>query len=612
MRVHGGSRRDNKPRAYAADRFLRFAGVGAKVRNFASRRFDESISVSAIGWIRQVFFRLRLRVLGTFLFTFGVYTFVAAVLISVFHENWMNGENWYFGLSLAVLAVPLLVSRGNISTVLLYSHLGSTLCDYLGVRRESLQDDAFAGRVNVAFVLGVLAGTLTLWFSPASIAAWLLAAVGFGIIFAIPENGIMALAVLLLFAGQKSQLITLIVTIVSYLLKLLRGKRSLCFYWRDAFALLVLLTVVGGGILNRSGSLFMQVGVYALFICSYFLVTFILQDFRKVSRIVTALYVGGGVLAAMYLMGFALNQYFAGSFIRDADYLIQIVMEMPVFQQGFASILFMVLIPLAVSGCMRSSLYVSRHTSVFCVIAMTAALVLCSEGPEVLCAGIATVLLFVLYQKRIGYFVLGIFLAAFVLLIHLTGNIGTQLYTYFAAQAVSLVQGLQELYSTVMKLDFWQLFAGSGLASVLSEPFQIQGAGGFYTTCIQVLGLIGLLVFSVFVIVLIGTSLQFYKKTFDEERTMDKLLRFGVVRSPSDMRLGGGAPLCAVVSMLLCGVALPIGQKGAAFELFWLMCGITAAYIKSALCEIEKADQAMLSDLGPDSAAVSLKRKKED
>ena len=613
MREGSGSKLNNKPRSFAADRFFRFAGIGAKIRNFTSRRFDESIFINAVGWMRQFFFRLRLRVIGTFLLTFGVYAAVVAVLISIFREKWVAGGNLYSGLLFALLSVPLLVSRGNISTALLYSRFGSTLCDFLGIRRESLHDDAFSGRVNVAFVLGVLAGTLTLWFSPVSIAAWFVVAVGIGIIFALPENGIMALSVLLLFAGQTSQLWTLAITLVSYFLKLLRGKRSLCFYRRDIFAALVLLTVIGGGILNPSGVLFSQAGVYALFICTYFLATLILYDFRKINRIVTALYIGGGVLAAMYLAGAALQRYLVGSFVRDAGFLMQFVLKLPVFREGLASILFMALIPLAVSGCLRSNLSVSRHTSMFCVITMTAALVFCSTGPEVLCACIAVMLLLILYRKRTGFFILDIILAIFVSLIHLTGSFGNHIYTFFAGQAAMLIRGIQDFFTAAMQLDIAQFFVGSGLTPALLDSASArESAPGFYVDYIQTFGLIGLLIFTVFIIVLIGTGLQFLKKTFEEEHVMDELLRFGVVRSPADMRLGGGAPLCSVAALLLCGTALPVWQNSAAAGLFWMMCGISAAYVKSASREIKKADQAVLFDLGPESASVSLKRKKDN
>ena len=315
----------------------------------------------------------------------------------------------------------------------------------------------------------------------------------------------------------------------------------------------------------------------------------------------------------MYLAGEALNRYLVGSVVRDAGFLLRFVLDLPVFREELASILFMVLIPLAVSGCLRSTFCIARHTSIFCVITMTAALVLCSSGAEVLCACIAVMLLFIVYRKRIGYFIFGIALAVFVALIHLAGNLGNHIYTYFAGQGAALIRGIQEIFSSALKLDISCFLAGNGLDYTLAESLPVREPPiGFYTDYMQAFGIIGLLVFAVFVIVLIGTSLQLLKKTFKEERVMDELLRFGVVRSPGDMRLGGGAPLCAVAAVLLCGIASPIWQSGTAFGLFWLMCGICTAYVKSASREIYKADQAGSFDCGPENASVSLKRRKED
>lgn len=609
--TQGGSSSNHKPRPFAADKaFFRISGAGARVRNFVTRRFDESSIVYGIGLLCKGFFRLRMRFLGVFLLTFGVYASIVTVLVHLFRETQVTGEALYSGVIFMVLSIPLLLSRGNISTALLGSRMGNILCDYLGVRRESLQEYALAGHTNIAFVLGVLAGTLTFWTSSISVALGIVALVGICIVFALPENGILFAAVLLLFAGSKAQLWILAVTMTSYLLKLVRGKRSLSFYKRDVFAVLVLITMLGGGLFSSSGAVFPQTGVYILYLCVYFLSTLILYDFRKINRITTALCAGGGVLAAVYLTGLVLEISLSGSFVKDAGFLLRLVLNLPVFQEGVAPILFMVLIPIAVGGCLRSNLYMPRRTAIFCAVAMMLALISCSRGVEVLCTCIATALLLLLYRKRIGVFILSVFLAGFVLAVHLTGTVGDQIYAYFATQAAAIAGGVQEFFSGVMSMDSMQLLAGEGLAFVLQDPLGFNGSS--YLSFVQALGLIGLLVFIVFIIAFIGASLRLYKKTFERGRTPDILLRFGVVRSPADMRLGGGGPLCAVIALLLCALAAPVWQNGLAFELFWLLCGIGAAYEKSASHEIDKADQAAFSDFGSGNASVVLKRRKED
>lgn len=609
--TQGGSSSNHKPRPFAAGRvFSRIIGAGAWVRNFVTRRFDESSIVYGIGRLCKSFFRLRMRFVGVFLLTFGVYSSVVTVLVHLFRNTKISDEMLYSGIAFMVLSIPLLLSRGNISTALLGSRVGAILCDYLGVRRESLQEYALVGHTNIAFVLGVLAGTLTFWIPPISVAIGIAALVGTCIVFALPENGILFAAVLLLFAGSGAQLWILTVTVASYLLKLVRGKRSLSFYKRDVFAVLVLVTILGGGLFNSSGAVLPQTGVYVLYLCIYFLSTFILYDFRKINRIATVLCAGGGILAAVYLAGLVLEVYLAGSFAKDAGFLLRLVLDLPVFQEGIAPILFMVLFPIAVGDCLRSNLYMPRRTAIFCAVAMMLALILCSRGVEVLCACIAAALLLLLYRKRIGVFILSVFLAGFVLAVHLTGSIGDQIYAYFSAQAGVIAQGVQEFFSGIMSMGMMQLFAGEGFVFALQDPLALTGSA--YLSFVQAVGLIGLLVFAVFMIAFIGASLRLYKKTFEQGRTPDILMRFGVVRSPADMRLGGGGPMCAVVALLLCALAAPVWQNGLAFELFWLLCGIGAAYEKSASHEIDKADQAAFSDFGSENASVVLKRKKED
>ncbi len=612
--VENDSRTGSQPRPFWTNRFSRFAsGTGTKMRNFISRRFDESMILYGTGKLRQVFFRLRLRFLGTFFLTFGAYASIITVWVSLFRREQISGAHLYGGLCLMVLSIPLLMSKGNISTALLGSHIGNTLCDYFSVRRESLQEYVLAGHANVAFMLGVLAGTLTFWISPASVIWGILAAVGIGIIFALPENGVLFASVLLLFTGEKTQLWVLSITLISYLLKLIRGKRSLTFYKRNLFAVLVLLTLLGGGLVNQGGAFFPQTGTHVLYMCVYFLSTFILYDFRKINRITAVLCAAGGALGAMYLAGYALDMFFDGTALPDAGFLLRFVLDLPVFQQGGASILFMALFVLSMGGCLRNSLYIPRYTAVCCTLVILVALVLCGSGIEVLCACAAVVLLLFLYRKRSGFFLLGVLLAAFVLMIYLTGSLGDAVYRYFADSFMEIVRGIQEFFSGLMGLDATQLWAGEGFGTTLQEATSIQKVfGGSYLSLVRMLGLIGLLIFAAFIIVLFGTSMQFYKTTFARERMLDASMRFGLIRNPADMRLGCGAPLCAVLALLLCAAALPAWQNGMVFELFWLLCGVGAAYMKSASREIEKADQAILSDFGSENASVTLKRKKED
>ena len=97
--VQNDSRTGSRPRPFWANRFFRVSGgTGIKIRNFISRRFDESVILHGADQFRHIFFRLRLRFVGTFLLTFGAYASVITVLVSLFQHEQISGAHLYSGL----------------------------------------------------------------------------------------------------------------------------------------------------------------------------------------------------------------------------------------------------------------------------------------------------------------------------------------------------------------------------------------------------------------------------------------------------------------------------------------------------------------------------------
>ena len=608
---HPNVQNEKKKRSGMAGAVSRLAGMLSGVRNAIRRTFDESVLLLQCARVRRWFFRLRLRTVGVFLLTFGAYASVAASLVRYLSEDRIAYGDLYVGAVLMILSVPLLLSPDNISRALLASRAGNTLCDYLCVRRETLREPVYTGRANAAFILGVLAGMLTLWISPASILGGILAAVGICVILAIPENGILISALLLLLAGRQAQWWVPSLTIVAYMLKLLRGKRSLHLAKRDIFAVLVLISVLGGGLFGRGAGVYPGVAAYVLYICVYLLAAVALHDFRRIYRVTSALSVCGGVLAALYLAGIAFARYLPG-WVQDSSFLYRTVTALPAFREGSAPILFMVLIPITVGGCLRSDSYISGGTAFLGAVSMAIALMICGQGAELLCAAAAVILLLLIYQKRFGFVILAVCAAAFVLFLYFGGSAGSLLYERITGQAALLYQGVRGAFADMMHLELSAFLFGDGFTHTFAVAGSLSADCSFYPELVAALGISGLLVFAVFVIVLATTHAQLLRRTFVGWKRMDELSRFGVVRSAADIRLGAAAPLCAIAAMLLSGSFLSFWQNETSFALFWLLCGISAAYVKSASREIDKANLAVSAAFGARNAALSLRRKRDD
>lgn len=208
--------------------------------------------------------------------------------------------------------------------------------------------------------------------------------------------------------------------------------------------------------------------------------------------------------------------------------------------------------------------------------------------------------------------ILAVCAAAFVLLLYFGGGVGSLLYERLAGQATVLYQGMQTSFADMMHLELPAFLFGDGFAHAFAAAGTSSAGGRFYPELVAALGISGLLVFSVFVIVLAATHLQLWRRTFTGWKRANELSRFGVVRSAADIRLGVAAPLCAIGAMLLCGGFLSFWQNETSFALFWLLCGISAAYVKSASREIDKADFAVSAAFDAKNASLSLRRKRDD
>ena len=104
-----------------------------------ARAFDTSSTMKVCSAFCRGLLRLRLRVIGVALLTFGVYSAVVAVISGAVSGE-LSFSNVYFGVGAALLSVPLLLSGGNVSSALLGSGTGKVIRRFLCLRSESVTD----------------------------------------------------------------------------------------------------------------------------------------------------------------------------------------------------------------------------------------------------------------------------------------------------------------------------------------------------------------------------------------------------------------------------------------------------------------------------------------
>ena len=208
----------------------RFVSLMRRFRQQAVRRFDSSLTARFLDSIRGNIPYVRNRVIGTFLLTLGIYS----TLIAVFKAFFQGGEETaargiYFSLCIAAAAVPLIISRGTVYSMLSESGTGRVIGKCIGIRLQALGGKNAVGRENVAFLAGMLFGTLTFIFEPSTVMGVLVAVGVACLILTYPEASAVFLAVVLPFGNSDAFIFCAAVGVVSFILKLIRGKRHLCF-----------------------------------------------------------------------------------------------------------------------------------------------------------------------------------------------------------------------------------------------------------------------------------------------------------------------------------------------------------------------------------------------
>lgn len=194
---------------------------------------QESLIINLFENAAYRFFRASLRSFGIFLLSFGGF------LVSV---NLANGlprllhfdfsDTFLFGCILMIISLFMLpVKNKSIAASLRDSKIFSYfLFDIFTIKHIALSEN---GKVlptsGISLALGLLCGVLSYAVSPWLTAFLIFMIVLMYMIFTRPENGILAVCLLLPFAGRKILSFLILLTLLSAAFKIVRGKRSLHF-----------------------------------------------------------------------------------------------------------------------------------------------------------------------------------------------------------------------------------------------------------------------------------------------------------------------------------------------------------------------------------------------
>jgi len=564
-----------------------------------SRLFDHSLTARIAAAVRHGVLTLSTKVIGLFFFTFGVYSFLISLLLEFFTERVVESASLYGGILMAIVSFPLLFSHGNVSTALSESVFGELVCDYLSIRRETLDKRSFTGHLSIAFVFGVIAGVLTLVIPFTTIVLFIAMAVIAGIILCSPETGMIFMTLLLFTSGPSLQYAVICLTGASYLFKIIRKKRRFRFAKTDAVLLIFAVYITGAVFFNTGNTIQSDSMRYVTLLSPYFLCVCLLRDRKRIIKVINTAVFSFGIACALYILGFAVDAVLPVGVAVDRGFLLRLMLDSPTFKSGIVPFACASLIPVALAFALRPRQSGGRLTFWLCLASMTATLIITDELAFALAAAVSCVLfLFTTGSRRIYLFLCAILAGSVAFSV--SGAFGNRVYNYAfrrISEAFYTAKDLSNVSGVALSNDY--ALSGYGIINTSG------GGDNFYAAIMTELGIAGFVILAAFMLFVISEAIVLITRTF-RAKALRSSGRFVGLSSNTETRMSAIALVCSVISCLICSAFFDLHSIEAAYIMFFLECGVCVTYSRSIKNEINTAQGADLCNSMPDRSSTVL------
>ncbi len=559
---------------------VRRLALDERVFTPAKRKLAHGIENSAIfSFIRRILDGM----LASSMKSYGIFMFSAALysaIVYLFKTFYLADAPTADAVTILTLVVMLIMSvtmiasRQTLANALLSSPTARfVLFRVSDIRSETLEGrEEREGKYNVAFIAGLIFGVLSLFVEPLLLLIGIAALICAYLVLIKPEFGVLAIITVLPFAPTMGLVAAVFYTAICFMLKVMRGKRSIKFDLLDFAVLAFMILMAGGGVVAASSASIKPMLVYVAFMLGYFLVVNLIRSRKWFMRCIV-----GALTACTLVSLYGLYQNFFGTVEQtwqDSDMFSEIegrvvsTFENP---NVLAEYLIM-LIPLILAMFIITKAPRARVALAAIGLAAGGCLIYTWSRGAWLGFLIGMLIFMLMYSRHtltaLLFCSLGIPFLPFVLPDSITqrflsiGNLGDSSTSY----RVNIWRGVIKMIG-----DYWHSGIGIGndSFSLVYPLYALSGietaphAHNLYLQIIVEIGAVGLVVFIALLLLYVQSCLSLHVR----ESRRDKLL--------------SNAVFCGMLAVLAQGMTDYIWYNYRVFLMFWLMLGLGAAIRKT-------------------------------
>lgn len=564
--------------------------VPFRIRQKISAMVERSLLCRGLMAIEKGFLQCSVNSYGIFLLFFGCFSIVSYYVTASLSPERSHLAYAITGGVLVLFSLPLFASTRSLADQLRTSvFFRALLIDGLGIAEERFRSYDAKGHDHYleALILAILLGPVTFLYPPYIMLLWALSIVLLLLILRDPEVGmLLAVAACPFFALMPRPTLSLLVlvgvTLFSFMVKLLCGKRVLRVELTDAAVLLLGFLYVFGGVFTAGGKASLYSALtYAVLMTIYLMVANLIRSQDGVRRMTNLLTASCTVVAVYGLWQYFFDgielAYVDMSLFADLGGRVYSTWENPNMLAEYLALL----LPLLFARILQSERLLRGFGNLLCLAAASLCLVFTWSRGAWLGALIALFFMVLcLSHKAMSYVLLGLLPAGAVL--HLMPERMTRRFTSIGHMADSSVLYRIHLWRGVENMldDYWLTGVGVGEKAFCTvySGYALPGiesamhSHSLYLHLLCGLGIVGLIVFLTMLLLWLRRALEYY--------------RFGEWRNARLTVIGGVA---GVAALLIMGLFDDIFYNYRIFFMFWAVMGLVMAQLRVGERRTERA-----------------------